>query len=152
MKRTPRLLSIIAGVLLCAGVLKATLPQTEIGTWTSAASLWQARSNASAVMLSDDRILIAGGDGAGGPLQSVEIFATDGTATFAGPMNEARSRHFAVTLSDGRVLVGGGVSSGGGAINSAELYDPSADSWTQINPMTSARANATAVLLPDGRV
>src|SRR5882724_4297209 len=152
MKRTPRLLWIIAGVLLCAGVLKATLPQTAIGTWTSAASLWQARSNASAVMLSDDRILITGGDGTGGPLQSAEIFATDGTATFAAAMNVARSRHFAVTLPDGRVLAGGGVSSGGGAINSAELYDPNADSWTQINPMTSARANATAVLLPDGRV
>jgi hypothetical protein len=152
MKRTPRLLWIIAGVLLCAGVLKATLPQTAIGTWTSAASLWQARSNASAVMLSDDRILITGGDGTGGPLQSAEIFATDGTATFAAAMNVARSRHFAVTLSDGRVLAGGGVSSGGGATNSAELYDPNADSWTQISPMTSARANATAVLLPDGRV
>jgi len=76
MKRTPRLLWILAGVLLCAGVLKATLPQTAIGTWTSAASLWQARSNASAVMLFDDRILITGGDGAGGPLQSAIPFAT----------------------------------------------------------------------------
>ncbi len=36
------------------------------------------------------------------------------------------------------------------ATNSAEIYDPTADSWTQTNPMTSARANATAVLLQDG--
>ena len=152
MKGAPRLLWVIPGVLLSAGLLKATLPQTEIGTWTSAVSLSQPRSNASAVMLSDGRVLITGGDDSSGPLQSAEIIATDGTTAPAAAMNVARSRHFAVSLSDGRVLAGGGVSSGGGTTNSAELYDPSADSWTQINPMTSARANATAALLQDGRV
>src|SRR5947207_11713425 len=104
MKRAPKLLWVVPGVLLCAGLLKATLPQTAIGTWTSAASLSQPRSNASAVMLSDGRILITGGDDASGPLQSNEIFATDGTITPAAAMNVARSRHFAVSLSDGRVL------------------------------------------------
>src|SRR6266542_868470 len=152
MKRAPKLLWVIPVVLLFAGLLKATLPQTAIGMWTSGASLSQPRSNASAVMFSDGRILITGGDDTSGPLQSAEIFATDGTMTSAAVMNVARSQHFSVTLSDGRVLVGGGVSSGGGTTNSAEVYDPSADSWTQINPMTSARANATAALLQDGRV
>jgi len=152
MKRAPKSLWILIALLCFAGILKATLPQVVIGTWTSAASLAQPRSNAPAVMLSDGRILITGGDGASGPLQSAEFFATDGTVSSAAAMNVARSRHFAVVLSDGRVLVGGGISSGGGTTNSAEIYDPSADSWTQTNPMTEARANATAALLPDGHV
>ncbi len=152
MKRAPRLLWIIPALLLSAGVLKATLPQTMIGTWTSAASLSQPRSNASAVMLSDGRILIAGGDGGNGAIQSAELFDINGSVSSAAAMNVARSGHFAVVLNDGRVLVGGGNSSGGGTTNSAEIYDPSNDSWTQIHPLTSARAHATAALLQDGTV
>jgi len=73
MKRAPRLLWIIPALLLSAGVLKATLPQTMIGTWTSAASLSQPRSNASAVILSDGRILIAGGDGGNGAIHKLVL-------------------------------------------------------------------------------
>jgi hypothetical protein len=67
-------------------------------------------------------------------------------------MNAARGRHFAVLLSDGRVLVGGGTTTGGGTTNSAEIYDPSTNSWTLVNPLTTARANASAALLQDGHV
>ncbi len=152
MKCSPKLLLVVAATLLSIGILKATLPPVIIGTWSSAVSLSQVRSNAAAVTLSDGRILITGGDGANSPLASAETFATDGTVASVAAMHVARSQHFAVTLSDGRVLAGGGVSGGGGATNSAEIYDPTADSWIQINPMTAARANATAALLQDGRV
>src|SRR5712671_5085890 len=152
MKRAPKSLWILIVLLGFAGILKATLPQVVIGTWTSAASLAQPRSNASTVLLSDGRILITGGDGASGPLQSAEFFATDGTVSSTAAMNVARSHHFAVVLSDGRVLAGGGTTTGGGTTNAAEIYDPNADSWTQTNPMAEARANATAALLQDGRV
>src|SRR6266581_5782440 len=135
MKRAIRLLWIVPALLLSASLLKATLPQTTIGTWTSAASLSQPRANASAVMLSDGRILIAGGDGASGALQSAELFDPAGSVSSAAPMNVPRSGHLAVVLSDGRVLVGGGTTSGGGTTNSAEIYDPTADSWTLTNPM-----------------
>src|SRR5207302_6069387 len=120
MKRAPKSVWILIALLSFAGILKATLPQVVIGTWTSAATLTQPRSSASAVQLADGRILFIGGDGASGPLQSAEFFATDGTVSSAAAMNVARSRHFAVVLSDGRVLVGGGTSTGGGTTNSAE--------------------------------
>jgi hypothetical protein len=151
MKRAPKTLLILVALLCCAGLLKATLPQTSIGTWTSTVGFSEGRSNASAVMLSDGRILITGGNGVSGPLQMAEFFATNGTVASAAAMNVARSSHFAVVLSDGRVLVGGGVS-GGGTTNSAEIYDPGADLWTKTNAMIEARANATAALLADGRV
>ena len=103
-------------------------------------------------MLPDGSVLFTGGDGANGPLQSAEVFGVNGTVSSAVAMNVARSRHFAVVLSDGRVLVGGGNTTGGGATNSAEIYDPNANTWTQTAPMTSARANATAALLQDGHI
>ena len=113
MKRAPRLLWIIPALLLSAGLLKATLPQTTIGSWTTAVNLSQPRSNASAVILSNGRILITGGDGGSGALQSAELFGTNGYVSSAAAMNVPRSGHFAVVLNDGRVLVGGGNSSGG---------------------------------------
>jgi hypothetical protein len=151
MKRAPKTFFILLALLCFAGLLKATLPQTSIGKWTSAVAFSEGRSNAPAVRLSDGRILITGGNGVIGPLQTTEFFGTNGTVASAAAMNVARSSHFAVVLSDGRVLVGGGVS-GGGTTNSAEIYDPAADSWTKTNAMTEARANATAALLADGRV
>jgi Bacterial Ig-like domain (group 3)/Kelch motif/Galactose oxidase, central domain len=152
MKGAPKTLFVLVALLCCAGLLKATLPQTVIGKWTAAIGLSQPRANAASVILPDGRILITGGDGGSGPLQSVEVFGTDGSVSPAAAMNVPRSQHFAIVLSDGRVLVGGGVSSGGGTTNSAEIYDSSADTWTKTSVMAEARANATAALLQDGRV
>ena len=146
------IICVFAGLFTLAGSLKATLPQPVIGTWNSTNSLTQARANAASVLLPDGRILIAGGESGGGPLQSAEIFGTNGIVSSATSMNVARSHHFAVALSDGRVLVGGGTTAGGGTTNSAEIYDPMSDTWASAAAMTSARANATAVLLQDGRV
>jgi len=98
MKRAPKTLLILVALLCCAGLLKATLPQTSIGTWTSTVGFSEGRSNASAVILSDGRILITGGNGASGPLQSGEFFGTDGTVSSAAAMNVPRSGHFAVIL------------------------------------------------------
>jgi hypothetical protein len=151
-KRAPKTISILLALLGFTGLLRATLPKVLIGNWAPAASLSQARSAASAVVLSDGRVLITGGDGANGPLQTAEFFDTDGTVSPAAAMNAPRSGHFAVALSDGRVLVGGGTTTGGGNANSAEIYDSSADSWTLTNPLTTARTGATAALLQDGRV
>ena len=152
MKPAPRTLYILLAILCFAGLLKATLPQIGIGQWTSTSNLAQARSNSASVLLADGRILIIGGGNSNGPLASAEVFGTDGIISPAGLMNAARSRHFAVMLSDGRVLVGGGTTTGGGTTNSAEIYDPAANSWTPTNTLTTARANATAALLQDGRV
>ena len=154
MKRARRSVWIAIGLtilLTFATLLRATLPHTTVGAWSAAGNLSQARSNASAVMLSNGSILIVGGEAGNGALQSTEIFGTDGSISSAAPMYAARSRHFAVLLSDGRVLVGGGITSGGGTTNTAEIYDSSANTWTPAAVMTVARANATAAALSDGR-
>jgi hypothetical protein len=70
-------------------------------------------------------------------------------------MMTARQRHTATLLTDGRVLVTGGCSTSdcAGATNSAEIYDPTQDTWTAAMSMNTARMFHTATLLPtSGRV
>jgi hypothetical protein len=68
-------------------------------------------------------------------------------------MSSARSKHVSAVLANGSVLAAGGTTSGGGAINTAEIYDPVSNSWTTVAAgMIEARSNATATVLQDGRV
>src|SRR5713101_3143502 len=154
MRRTPRTLLLGSLVILCVVIaLKAAVLFIPSGTWAPKANLAEARANSSAALLADGRILITGGDGASGPLATVEFFNTDGSVSPAAPMNAARSKHISVVLSDGRVLVAGGIVPGGGVTNAAEIYDPIANTWTSLaGGMIEARSGATAALLQDQRV
>jgi Galactose oxidase, central domain len=71
-------------------------------------------------------------------------------------MTTARAEHTATPLPDGKVLIAGGavwaVSHGFSATASAELYDPSAGSFSPTGDMNTARGEHVAALLADGRV
>ena len=68
-------------------------------------------------------------------------------------IDEHRSiKHTATLLPDGKVLVVGGMQSGDITANSAEVYDPVADTWTVVSALNSARGYHTATLLPGGKV
>ena len=140
-------------VLSCVFILTASIPNAATGTWQTWNPMGDVRSGAAAVLLQDRRVLIIGGNNANGPVASADLFGTDGNFSAAAAMQSPRSGHTATVLSDGRVLVAGGTTSGGGITNSAEIYDPSADSWTLLSgTMVDARSGHTASLLPDGRV
>ena len=67
-----------------------------------------------------------------------------------------RAHHSATLLPNGKVLIAGGFSSnilGGPALNTAELYDPAADTFTALTAlMRLTRTSHTATLLPSGQV
>ena len=69
-------------------------------------------------------------------------------------MTDPRGDFDIVLLPDGRVLVAGGtnnfVDTGVGALSSAEVYDPIADTWTPLPPMHDCRLWPTLAVLSDG--
>src|SRR5437016_2474560 len=127
-----------------------TAAQMTSGTWAPTANMVEARSGASAALLQDGSVLIAGGAKEGEPLASAEIF-NRGCCSATGSMLLARRSAAAVTLKDGRVLIAGGTTSTG-PTSETELYNPATRSWTIGDPMLASRSGHTATLLADGRV
>ena len=101
------------------------------------------RADATATLLLNGHVLIAGGLGATGlAVASAELYdPATGTFTATGSMTAPRNHHTAVLLHDGRVLIVGG------ADVTAEIYDPAPGKFTATGNMTTARTSATATLL-----
>lgn len=67
-------------------------------------------------------------------------------------MTTQRAAHTATLLNNGRVLIAGGFVGNGGGLASAEVFDPTTNSFASVAKMTVARAGHTATLLPNGSV
>jgi hypothetical protein len=137
-------------------------------SWTQAGYLTYAHgSHPTATLLTNGEVLLAGGTGGnssnGGDFQTIDQAAelfdpTSGTWSKAADMHVPRYGHTAALLPNGDVLVAGGIGIDGlstlspEATATAELYDPTANTWTLTPPMASQRAFAAAVTLTDGHV
>ena len=116
--------------------------------FSATGSMATAGALATATLLPDRRVLIAGGFDGTSAVASAELYdPKTGTFSPTGSMATPRVAPTATLLADGRVLVAGGA-----AVSSAELYDSKTGTFTATGSMTTVRAEQTATLLADGRV
>ena len=148
------------GQVLAAGGTSATgtfaissaeLYNPATGTWSVTGSMHQGRSGingagASATLLPDGQVLIAGGEDANfNSLSSAELYnPATGKFTPTGSMTTALGDPSATLLNNGQVLMAeGGV---------ADLYNPATGKFTATGSMLSGHAAPVGTLLPDGDV
>jgi hypothetical protein len=129
----------------------AQSPNSNLNRWARTADMTVARDQACAAVLSDGRLLVAGGTSAAGPLSTVDIYATDGTFTAGPAMLQARAQAACVALRDGTVLVTGG-DGGSGALNTAEIFDPATNKWKATGNLAVARKGHQAAITVGGNV
>ena len=133
------------------------------GSFAPTGSMAEVRGGHTATLLTNGKVLIAGGDNIGGdvlPLVyfdgsvTAEVYApATGLFTSTGNMVTPRVGQTATLLANGDVLIAGGWSaSQNTSIAAAELYHPATGAFTPTGSMTSPRTGHTATLLPDGKV
>ncbi|MCI0485860.1 MAG: zf-HC2 domain-containing protein [Blastocatellia bacterium] len=140
---------------ISVGVDPGNVPAAT-GSLKPAGTMNDARFSHTATLLSDGRVLVAGGrERRDVILASAELY-DPATRRFTptGSMTTRRVGHTATLLPDGKVLIAGGSSKEfyHGALASAELYDPATGRFTPTGNMTATRLAHEATLLPDGRV
>ena len=132
----------------------AELYDPASGTWAATRPMARARSGHTATLLSNGKVLVAGGTGADfRSTASAELYdPASGEWAPAASMTGARANETATLLSSGKVLVAGGTNEFRRSTRSAELYDPASDSWATTGSLGDPRSFHTATLLADGRV
>jgi len=147
--RYPAAVKCLAVAILAWMASLAALAQSP-GNFVATGSMATPRASGfTATLLTDGRVLIAGGGYP--PLDSAELYDPS-TRRFSptGAMTTTHWNHTATLLNDGTVLIAGGSPAGS---PSAELYDPSSGTFTPTGDMvTPAQHGHVATLLSSGSV
>jgi len=145
--------------IVCAiSILMISAAAVSAQTFSPTGSMSISRLDATATLLLNGRVLVAGGnDGTGLTRGTAELYnQATGTFTATGSMAMARQFHTATLLTNGKVLMAGGISNNGNpsppVTATAELYNPSTGTFTSTGSMSVSRLYHTATLLCSGRV
>jgi hypothetical protein len=154
-------------VLIAGGVLGPAInvdPKlTEVydpilGTFAAGPSLPEPRQGHTSTVLQNGKVLFVGNSN--GDSTAARIMTYTAPATFAWPdlatpavptgsLTYGRWNHSATLLASGKVLVAGGF---GSNPKSAELYDPTTNTWAAAGTLSVGRALHTSTLLRNGKV
>ncbi|MHB8876375.1 MAG: Kelch repeat-containing protein [Myxococcaceae bacterium] len=158
------------GKVLVTGGAGAPNPQTYLGKALSSAELWDpatgawaatgsmsaARSQHTATLLADGRVLVLGGaNDLARSRQSAEIYDPGTGAWTPGPTppGPARNFHFAELLRSGRVLMGAGIQLPDGIfLSDSALFDPAVPGWSSGGDLIYQRSGPFSVRLQSGAV
>ena len=114
----------MAGGLTGSSTNSAELYDPVSGMWSATGSLIAARSDHTATLLPNGKVLVAAGFAANLRLSSAELYdPVSGMWSATGNLTITREMHTATLLPNGKVLVAGG-DNGSAFLVSAELYDP----------------------------
>ncbi|MGQ0505998.1 MAG: kelch repeat-containing protein [Myxococcaceae bacterium] len=142
-----------SGLVLVAGGFDGTnaLQSAEVydpytDSWRSVAPMAVARMHSTMHLLDDGRVIVIGGQSTTGmALASAEIFnPVTETWSSTPALPSALGLHVSVIQADGKVFASMGTQ--------AEIYDPSANTWTAANPPPNNHTAAAATRLNDGRI
>ena len=142
-----------------AALSSAELYDPSASSWGATGNLGAARGYHSATLLRSGKVLAAGGLNISnsGNISSAELydFATNKWSP-TGSLSAGRRQHTATLLPSGKVLVTGGLSGNAGGAGSvtasAELFDPTNNSWSAAGNLSVARIYHSATLLASGKV
>ena len=121
--------------------------------WAGIGPMNQGRSNHSSTLLSDGRVLLAGGnDGTGGSRSSAELFDPATMRFTQINMLGGREQHTATRLASGEVLLTGGWRAPSLFLSTSEIFNSASNSFVASASLSVPRLDHTATLLADGRV
>jgi hypothetical protein len=160
---TPVLALLSNGKVLIAGgsnqtgiVNSSDIYNPATNSFAAGPSLNTERESATATVLPNGKVLIAGGDDNSGFPASTELYDPATNSFAVGPsLSSPRELTAAALLPNGKVLIAGGWATFSGVFATTELYDPVSNSFAptaSIASMSKPRENATATLLPNGKV
>ena len=142
------------------GNATAELFDPVAGNFTATGSMLAARVAHTATLVSTGKVLVTGGISGAPPATTVlaeaELYdpvAGTFSQTTGGSLATARQLHAASLLTDGKVIVGGGLDSTGKPLATAEVFDPTSETFTATKgPMATTRYLHTSTTLKDGTV
>jgi MYXO-CTERM domain-containing protein len=148
---------VIGGCQMDHAMTAVDLYRADVGEWSIVAPMNLPRCGPESVLLADGRVLVSGGSSFTliGVHNSVEIYdPANNSWTLAAPMSDKRFDHRLALLPDGRVIAVAGSNDDFhgelGALSSAEVYDPVANTWTPLPMLHDRRRWPTLAVLSDG--
>ena len=129
------------------------------GKWSQTGSMMKARAEFIAVLLSNGKVLVAGGctsydvNGCLAVTTAAELYSpSTGTWSPTGALRAARMSMTGTMLPNGKALIAGGQTAASDAMGSSELYNPATGGFTLSGKLITPRSGHTATLLKNGLV